>query len=326
MGLGGLIIQDLPRVDSAISIEQYADTAALEAADAIVEQEQSRLLSMQRNIEDAQQNFLSAQADYQQAQTAFETWVATRTATASDAQNPQVLARSKAVEALKSDERSAQRLVTDAQSELRRAERAVADTRSARSEVLDDAQPAYRTALRTQKLRIFLLRLVLTLPLLLLAAWAIMKKRKSSYWALYRGFSIFAFFAFFVELVPYLPSYGGYVRYVVGIIIVVLSGHFIIRSMRRYLERKQMDESRSEGERRQSIEYETAMKKIAANTCPGCDRKIAERDDINTDFCVHCGIRLHCKCESCSARNSSFHRFCLSCGVHQLEPKPGDTI
>jgi hypothetical protein len=146
-----------------------------------------------------------------------------------------------------------------------------------------------------------------------------MKKRQSPYWPLYRGFSIFAVFAFFVELVPYLPSYGGYIRYAVGIATVVVSGHFIIRGMRRYLERKQAEESRSESERRQSIEYETALKKLASNTCPGCDRKLIEREGMETDFCVHCGIRLQTKCAACDSRNISFHRYCLSCGVAAAE-------
>ena len=53
----------------------------------------------------------------------------------------------------------------------------------------------------------FLYRLMLTLPLLVIAGWPFV-------W----GSICFALFAFFVELVPYLPSYGGYIRYVVGII------------------------------------------------------------------------------------------------------------
>jgi hypothetical protein len=105
------------------------------------------------------------------------------------------------------------------------------------------------------------------------------------------------------------------VRFAVGIILVGIAGHFLIRGMRRYLERKKVEESRSESERRGAIEYETALKKIAAKTCPGCDRAIITREGVDTDFCVHCGIRLQEKCGNCDHRNISFHRFCLSCGT-----------
>lgn len=102
-------------------------------------------------------------------------------------------------------------------------------------------------------------------------------------------------------------------RYAVGIILVLISGHFIISGMRNYIARKQVEEARSESERRQSIEYETALKKITAKTCPGCDRSIIQREGVDTDFCVRCGIRLQRECEACGNRNISFHRFCLSC-------------
>jgi len=319
MGLGGLIIKDLPQVDRQIRVEQFADKATLTAITASQRDKEGQLLGLRRNIEDAQEDQRSAQEDYQSARASFNNWIQTRTATQSSAQNPEVIARNQAIEVLKIQERDAERSVQAAQTTLRTAERELSDIKTRRSDIISAARPKYKKAKRAQELRVFLFRLVLTLPLLLAAGWLLMRKRQSSYWPLYRGFVLFALFAFFVELVPYLPHYGGYVRYGVGIIMAVIAGHFIIRSMRRYMERKQVEESRSEGERRQSIEYETALKKIAAKTCPGCDRSIIKREGIDTDFCVHCGIRLQEKCGSCGNRNISFHRFCLSCGVPSPE-------
>jgi len=307
MGLGSLIIKDLPKVDNSVTLMAFADEGEINKIDSALETlGQSRANAM-RDIEDRQIERDNARTRYLNGRASFENWIKTRTATQSNAQNSEVITRTQQVEALKALEGEAEQKFQTAQTALRQFNREESDLKEMRSDLISAAQPAYNKALNNQALRVFLMRLALTLPLLILAGWLVAKKRESAYWPLYRGFVLFALFAFFVELVPYLPSYGGYVRYTVGLIMVVVFGHFIIRSMRRYLERKKLEESRSESERRGSIEYETALKKISAKTCPGCDRSIIQRDDIETDFCVHCGIRLKQKCGNCGERNISFH-------------------
>lgn len=315
IGLGSLIIKDLPQVDRKITTEQFVDKDELRALDTLQTQQTAQSVTLRRAAEDARRAHTSARADYSAAKTSFDNWIATRSATESAAQNPEVLARTRIVEGLAADERTALRAFEDAEAAQTALQREIADRRTQRQRLLSAGRPEYNAALRGRELRVFMYRLALTLPLLLLGGYLAAKKRASSYWPLYRGVVIFALFAFFVELVPYLPSYGGYVRYLVGIIMVVAAGHFIIRGMRRYMERKQAEEARSEGERRQSIEYETALKKIAAKSCPGCDRAIITREGVDTHYCVHCGIHLQVNCHSCDHLNISFHRFCLSCGV-----------
>lgn len=315
IGLGSLVIRDLPQVDRSVTVEQFVDQDALNALDTERAALRIDTAQLSRDLEDAQAKAAAATTDYRSAKASFDNWLSTRTATQSAAQNPEVLARTRAVEALKNTERLALRAVSDIADRQTALNRQIQDLSQSRSDIMTAARPDYRKAMRGRELRVFLFRLALTLPLLLVGAWMIAKKRESAYWPLYRGFILFALFAFFVELVPYLPSYGGYIRYLVGIILVVAAGHFIIRGMRKYMARKQAEESRSEGERRQSIEYETALKKIAAKTCPGCDRAIVSREGVVTDFCVHCGIRLQSQCGACGERNISFHKFCLSCGV-----------
>jgi len=314
IGLGSLIIKDLPKADKTITTEQFISVEALEAADTRIDAAEEALKNSTAAHGIDQRNVNSARNDYAAAQDSLTNWLSARSATESSAQNPAVISRTRQVEALRDKQRAALRRLESAQESLSAARAESRGAKAARTALFDEARPAYRRAKDSQALRVFLYRLALTLPLLVIAGWLTAKQRASSYWPLYRGFVIFALFAFFIELVPYLPSYGGYVRYGVGLIMVVIIGHFVIRAMRRYLEKKQAEESRSEGERRQSIEYETALKKIAAKTCPGCDRSIVIREDIETDFCVHCGIRLKEKCRNCNERNISFHRFCLCCG------------
>lgn len=314
IGLGGLIIKDLPQVDRAVTLEQFVDPGKLRPVTTRKNAKEAELTGLRRAIEDAETDYDSARADTNAAEASFEAWLATRSVTENSAQDPEVIQRNRVIDNLKVSERAAQRNLEDARGDLRTAEREIEDMRRQISDIRNEANPKYRAAMRGQELRVFAMRLAVTLPLLLIGGWLLKTRRGSPYWPLYRGFVLFALFAFFVELVPYLPHYGGYVRYLVGIILVVVAGHFIIAAMRKYMARKQIEESRSESERRQSIEYETALKKIAAKTCPGCDRAIIRREGVDTDFCVHCGIRLQEKCGGCGNRNISFHRFCLSCG------------
>jgi predicted RNA-binding Zn-ribbon protein involved in translation (DUF1610 family) len=315
IGLGGLVIQDLPRVDEPIQQADFIDADAY-----LTTEEQLELLDQtrrteERQVQEAATALETAARELATARTSLQNWLATRRATQQQEQDPEILSRTRLLDELEVRRLTAQERLTAEQTEQQNIERAIEDIHQTQRDLFEDARPAYEGAIREQELRVFLYRLALTLPLLVVSAWFIKAKRRTSYWPLYRGFVLFALFAFFWELVPYLPSYGGYVRYVVGIILVALAGIYAIRGMNRYLERKREEEARSEEERRDDIDYETALKKTKAKTCPGCDRKMESREDATTFFCVHCGLRLRTKCGSCGETNISFHHYCLSCGT-----------
>ncbi len=315
IGLGGKIVGELPGAPATLTLQDFVDpikAAPLRSA-------RDSLQGLQRRTQDerdrAMQVHIAARNAYTAQKESFDAWIATRTAITDPQQDPEVLSRTRQLDSLKVIER-------DAEAELERIDTRLLDisqaqeaNREAQIELEFAARGPYEKARFQQELTTFGLRLALTLPLLLLAGWMVLRKRKSEYWPLLRGFVLFAVFAFFVELVPYLPSYGGYVRYGVGIVVSIVAGVYIIRAMRKYLAQRQQVEQQSEEERRRSLKYEEALKRLDAGVCPGCERAVAKGPEGTSNFCVHCGLRLFDKCGECSTRKNAFYPYCPTCGT-----------
>ncbi|MDB4879064.1 MAG: putative rane protein [Gemmatimonadetes bacterium] len=316
IGLGGKIVGDLPGVDRALSVEQFMDPGQL--AQARERRQELARLGRDRTAarERAQLRLVAAGNSYQTARSSFNAWVATRTATTDPRQDPEVLRRNREIDALLAAERTAQAEVEQLDAGVLEVEQEQAAAHRRYEEMENGARKAFDAARTRQELQVFAIRLLLTLPLLLAAAWLVLRKRRSEYWPLARGFVLFAAFAFFVELVPYLPSYGGYVRYGVGVILTGLAGVYLIRAMQRYMERRAEAERQSESERRQAIGYEEAIKRVSAGVCPGCERPIASvAGGLPANYCVHCGMTLFDDCGHCHTRKNAFFHYCPSCGV-----------
>ena len=229
-------------------------------------------------------------------------------------QDPEVISRTRALDALKAKEQQAQ-LRLDAQRQIALDAQQAAEQAQARLDLLEvDAQRRLDTEQRKVELRVFGYRLALTLPLLVIAGWLFSRHRKSRWWPFVWGFILFALFAFFVELVPYLPSYGGYVRYAVGIVVTALVGRWAILGLSRYLERQKLAEQQPEHERREELGYDVALARLDKGVCPGCERRVDLKDTAN-DFCPHCGIGIFDHCAKCAARKSAFARYCHACGT-----------
>jgi predicted RNA-binding Zn-ribbon protein involved in translation (DUF1610 family) len=313
-GLGNKIVGNLWDVETTLSVEQFMDPAA------------ARTVRFQRDLADAQRNAAKtrlaqaeekhrvARADTRSARATFENWLATRHATARPEQDSELIRRTEALDALAAAERKAlaaveaeRQAVLDASGQL--------DAAGARWDALErPAAAAYTAAMQRKELRVFLYRLALTLPLLVIAGWLFAKKRKGTYWPFAWGFILFAVLAFFVELVPYLPSYGGYVRYIVGIVVTVLVGRYAITSLQHYLARQKASESLPDAQRRQTLQYDLALARLAKSVCPGCERAV-DLKDPSLDYCPHCGIGLADRCNHCATRKNAFVRFCFSCGT-----------
>ena len=314
IGLGGTVVGDLPQVEKALTADDFIEQpAATQLRDGLKAAERSGR-DAQEALEQARLKLKVAQANSRSASETFGNWLATRRATALAGQDPELVERTRALDALKAAERQALAAMEAQQQKALDASQDAGRTRDKLGELERVAQDQLLSAIRAQELRVFLYRLALTLPLLVVAGWLFVKKRKSTYWPFVWGFILFALFAFFVELVPYLPSYGGYVRYIVGIVITVLVGRQAIVSLNRYLEKQKLAEQLPDAQRREELSYDTALTRLSKGVCPGCERAV-DLKNTTIDFCPHCGIGLFDHCGICSTRKSAFAKFCHACGA-----------
>lgn len=316
IGLGGTLVGDLPKVEKVLVIEDFLDAAHFADLKQQLEQTQAELTTTDEQYEQARLAYTQARQQTVLLKNSYQHWLSTRSATQDASQDLEVLRRTQELDGRVALEQQLlakrdviQQQLLDLRQNQARLNRDMTDMRKAASESLALEN-------RSLELRVFLYRLLLTLPLLLLAFWLLKNKRKGPYWPFVWGFAFFALFAFFVELVPYLPSYGGYVRYGVGVALTLLGGRWVIVALNRYLARQQQAETLPEQERRNSLGYDEALSKLSKGVCPGCERRVNLTDGA-TDFCPHCGIGLFVYCVRCDARKSAFTHFCHACGANQ---------
>ena len=314
IGLGGVVVGDLPRVEAPLRLEDFMDRRAAEPLRAQVKAAQQTEQQAQDALEQTRLQWAKARSQTQAERETLANWLAARSVTQRSDHDPEVIARTQALDQLKARERKAQQAV-EAQQQAQLDARQSREAAQRQLGALEkDANDKLYAQQRKVELHVFLYRLALTLPLLVVAGWLFAKKRKSTWWPFVWGFIFFALFAFFVELVPYLPSYGGYVRYIVGIVVTVLVGRYAITALNRYLERQKQAEARPDEERRQQLSYDVALARLDKGVCPGCERHVDLKND-KIDFCPHCGIGLFNRCASCGTRKSAFARFCHACGA-----------
>lgn len=315
IGLGGLIIKDLPQVERPLDSESFLDQkivlplkqklTALE----IAQKDNSQAIEKQHLL------LTAAQHDTAQIRQSFATSVATRHATANAADNLHVLNQSRKLDEATQRERTIEKQLEEFEQKALALEQEKTPLIKQLSKLEKTANLQRVHAQQKQDLRIFGVRLAFTLPLLLIAGWLFKKQRTTTYWPFAWGFIFFALFTFFIELVPYLPSYGGYVRYGVGIALTIAIGHYAIRGLRHYLEQQGIAEQQAEHERRQSLDYELSHTRIEKHVCPSCERPF-NFDDATTNFCQHCGLCIFNDCTKCRIRKNAFSRFCPSCGAN----------
>ena len=314
IGLGNVIVGDLPQVDDQIVLEDFVDARAAAPLRADRDAAIARAEAARPPLDQAELRYQAASQAYLSGRETFQNWVTTRTATARPGQDSELIARTARLDALKTAEDRA-RIDAEAQRQIMLdAQQAQARAETRLMPLTDAARIQFEAAQRAAELRVFGYRLALTLPLLAIAGWLFARARQSKWWPFVWGFIIFALFGFFIELVPYLPSYGGYVRFGVGIIVTVLVGRYAIVALNRYLAEQRRIEAQPNQARRETLGYDAALTRLDKGVCPGCERPV-DLKNPSIDFCPHCGIGLFDHCIACSARKNAFSPFCHACGA-----------
>ncbi|MCJ2081796.1 zinc ribbon domain-containing protein [Methylobacterium sp. J-090] len=319
IGLGALVVGDLPQVEHRFTLAQFLDKAEAQASTDALKRIRREQDDVRRQAEQAQLALDAARSASEAARETFANWLKTRDATQRVDQDPALVARTEGLDALKAAERAVEeRLEALSRSGLDLSEREAtqdgieAELRAVGQRKLDAAEA-------DQELRVFGYRLALTLPLLALAGWLLLKRRHTRNWPFVWGFAFAAAFAFFVELVPYLPSYGGYVHYGVGVLATLFVGRGAINALHAYNERQKAAEARPDAERRTEIATDQALQRLAKKVCPGCERPI-DLANPAANYCPHCGIGVFERCPACEHRKSTFERFCSACGTPGATP------
>ncbi|MGQ4273370.1 serine endopeptidase [Terrihabitans sp. B22-R8] len=320
VGFGSLLIADLPQVERRLQLEDFLDQASVEPLRTALEDAQSAHASASSELDQLNLKLAAARSAYNNARETFTNWLDTRKATNLPSQDDELIARTSALDALKAEQENAERAVQAQKQKMLDARQSEAAAREQLYVLRGDASERLTAESRKAELRVFGYRLALTLPLLLVAFWLFRRHRKGSWWPFSWGFIFFALFTFFVELVPYLPSYGGYVRYGVGLVLTVVVGRSVIIALNNYLARQKAAERQPDELRRNELNYDTALGRLAKGVCPGCERAV-NLSSGDVTFCPHCGIGLFENCRTCNTRKSAFSPFCQACGVPAAAPE-----
>lgn len=316
------VLSDLGSSVREPQYSQYLDISAQQRLDAARDSLSGRIDTLEARIERARGDIQAAQQSYDKEKASLDNWLAARRTTGKSHVDREVLARTQASDVALKRVQSHQRALREQEQALQAERAADAEFQQQRQELEQTARRAYDAAYSAYQLRIFGIRLLFTLPVLLLGVWFFMRYRHHKYKALFLGFSLYSLYVFFFALVPYLPSFGGYVRYGVGVLLTVAVGYYAIRYINRYLERKRAELQQKAVERQSRIRSEVAQRAFDAHVCPSCGRdfyvkpwEYREGGAKVYHHCPYCGMQLYVRCGRCGTDNFALFPYCHTCGA-----------
>ena len=118
IGLGGTIVGDLPKVEAPLQLDDFLDKPAAEQLRAQLKDLRQSEQDAQTALEQARLQRSKARSESQAERETFNNWLAARSVTQRAEHDPEVLARTQALDQLKQAERKAQKAV-EAQQQAR---------------------------------------------------------------------------------------------------------------------------------------------------------------------------------------------------------------
>jgi len=326
--LSGKLMNDVGNWKKRPMLEDFQNAESISEHKAEIQDLDENINSELAKLSTVNNTLNVVNSNYDNAKKSFDNWILTRKAIGSPKEDKEVLSRAGELDEFYKTQQEWKKEISEIEKEVQ----VLRDKKNEFVQLINEenklAKQKRIAAVRKYELKVFLIRLLFILPILLLGIYFIIKFRQHKYWPLFLGFVLFSFYSFFFGLVPYLPSYGGYVRYTVGIILSVLMGIYAINKIRAFIEHKKNELKVSTSIRAKQVQTETAEKALDNHMCPSCGKdfitkpweKNSGKKVISaslgkvTNFCRFCGLELFKKCDKCDTKNFLHLPFCSNCG------------
>ena len=335
ISLSGKLMDDVDDWKERPIIEQFEDLELIDTKQSEIEQINAEIDLLVEKKSSIENTIKIVNSNYENAKKSFDNWLEARKTVGSPKEDKEVLSRANKLDDYFKTQQEWKKELSIISNEIYTLEK---DQDKINDILIREEERAYEErvkAIRKYDLKVFLIRLLFILPILLLGIFFIIRFRQHKYWPLFLGFVLFSFYAFFFGLVPYLPSYGGYIRYTVGIILSIVLGAYFINKIKAFIEQKKKELKVSTTERAKKVQTETAEKALDNHMCPSCgkdfivrkwDKSAGKKDKtetygIVTNFCRFCGLELFKECKKCGSENFAHLPFCSNCGDNMNEEK-----
>lgn len=324
--LSNKIISDLDTSITAPSFDEFVDKSSSDKLKEKEDDVEQRLKILNEKVLNVRKMINVAQKNKNDEQQSFDNWIQTRGTLGNSNQDKEVLQRVHKLDDLTKIEQSWQYKEDSLRRESSFLYEDLDKINADLGELNKQARIAFNKVQDTYDLKVFFIRLLFVVPILVLGIFFFMRFRNSKFAPLFLGFSLFSLYAFFFGLVPYLPSYGGYIRYTVGILLTIWLGYYAIKKLTAYSKRKKAELEASGIERAEKLADEVVEKSFNNHVCPSCGKDFLLKNwdatiavDVKsvqpmTNFCRYCGLQLMKTCETCNHLNYAHLTYCVKCG------------